>query len=57
MKDKGPTDSGKGYQGTCWRCGKVGHKASECARHVNVVEDSAEERFKDVDVGGVWTTC
>ena len=23
--------SGKGYQGVCWRCHKVGHKASECS--------------------------
>ena len=21
---------GKGYQGECWRCGKIGRKASEC---------------------------
>ena len=27
---KGKGGGGKGYQGTCWNCGKVGHKSSEC---------------------------
>ena len=29
---KGQKVGGKGYQGTCWRCGMVGHKANECTK-------------------------
>ena len=40
---------GKGYQGICWNCGKVGHKANECAaqRPAHAVDEEA-------DVGSVW---
>ena len=34
---KGLKGKGKGYQGTCWRCWQVGHKAAEC--HVQIVEE------------------
>ena len=51
---------GKGYQGTCWRCGKVGHKAAECGMtFVGLADDCEEEhtmekpRKEDADV--VWT--
>ena len=27
---KGQKGKGKGYQGTCWKCWRVGHKAAEC---------------------------
>jgi hypothetical protein len=53
--DKG---KGKGYQGTCFRCGKVGHKQTECyARIQNVEEEWAEEGGEEeepTEVGGVW---
>ena len=42
---------GKGYQGICWKCGKVGHKANECAaqRHAYAFE---QEIVEEADVGG-----
>ena len=49
---------GKGYQGTCWTCGVVGHKSSECLQHrpANSVEDDVGGAVShvEVDVGGVW---
>ena len=38
---KGGMDSGKGYQGACFNCGKVGHKAWECRsrRQVGAVDE------------------
>ena len=51
---KGPKGAGKGYQGTCWRCGTVGHKAAECTRQVQIVEEAREEIVEEVGVGGVW---
>ena len=38
MWNPNPTGA-PGYQGTCWRCGKIGHKAPECyAMEVDVLE-------------------
>ena len=48
---------GKGYQGICWLCGEVGHKAAECGgkgRRSGGVE-AVEEEEVVADVGGVWT--
>ena len=51
-KSKG---KGKGYQGACWRCGKVGHKAAECATcmDTNIVETSLVGEGDPVDLGGI----
>jgi len=45
----------KGYQGACWKCHRVGHKAWEC----NVVDEYAgheegEEGCEELDCDGVW---
>jgi hypothetical protein len=52
----GTKGGGKGYQGSCWTCGMVGHKSAECrSRRTNLVE--AEEEEVDVgtkEIGGVW---
>ena len=49
---------GKGYHGTWWICGVVGHKSSECLHHrpANAVEDDVGGAVShvEVDVGGVW---
>ena len=55
-KGKGP---GKGYQGACFTCGKIGHKAWECrgGRPVGAVEeedDDEEEPAGSVEIGTVW---
>ena len=45
---------GKGYQGACWKCGVVGHKAIECrSRGANAVEQDGDEH--EEQVGGLWT--
>ena len=49
---------GKGYQGTCWACGKVGHKSAECwqVRSAAAVEEVAgeEEGEQTRSVDSVW---
>jgi hypothetical protein len=51
-----PKGGGKGYQGTCWTCGMVGHKSAECrARRTNLVESEEEEVEPSTkEIGGVW---
>ena len=44
---------GKGYQGTCWRCGEIGHKAAECTK-AQVSEVTEEATVNQVDMSGVW---
>ena len=39
---------GKGYQGTCFKCGKVGHKAFECRSVQAVEDDGSEKTIEDV---------
>ena len=47
---------GKGYQGTCWTCGMVGHKSAECrTRRTNLVEaEEGEAETNTREIGGVW---
>ena len=53
LKGKGIKGKGKGYQGTCWNCGKVEHEASECnVRGAWLIEEEEEEQVEGV--GGVW---
>ena len=51
---KGSKGGGKGYEGTSWRCGQVGHKAAECTKHVHVVSEASPREVEEVGVGGVW---
>ena len=52
-KGFGQGGKGWGYQGTCWRCGKVGHKAVECGVNTNAVEEEQQDE-ESQEVGGVW---
>ena len=59
-KGKGFDGKGKdkdwGYQGTCFNCGKVGHK--ECvSTWAALVSEVAEEIIGSVEVGGVWVVA
>ena len=49
--------TGNGYQGTCYRCFKVGHKAAECYANVNEVDiqgEGEEENSEVRECAGVW---
>ena len=56
---------GKGYQGTCWTCGQVGHKSGEgkCGgkggvdRAVQEVEEERGIAVQGVEIGGLWSIC
>ena len=60
--EKGSKGGGKGkgfgYQGTCFKCGIVGHKANECDWWVQSAEEEGtvpkNEDGKKEEVGGVW---
>ncbi len=63
-KEKGDDTKCKGtgnwYQGTRWRCGKVGHKAWECeSKQVGSVEEEAGEEDENggenVQISTVWS--
>ena len=57
----GGKSGGKGYQGTCWKCGKVGHKALECG--VGMIGQAEEEEqsgtaeVNTVMIGAVEERC
>ena len=53
----GNKGGGKGYQGSCWTCGVVGHKSAECrTNRTNLVETEEEETEQPNtrEIGGVW---
>ena len=63
-KGKGKGAPGKGYQGTCWNCGKVGHKSAECwvdTRSTAAVSEADAEEYDGEAceerrcVDSVWT--
>jgi hypothetical protein len=59
-KGNGYGKGGKGYLGTCFACGRVGHKAAECRSVHNVEEELPQQEQKTTTIeevsvgGGVW---
>jgi len=51
-----PKGAPKGsFKGSCFVCGKPGHRATECqVRHANAV-DGGHEEGENEEIGGVWT--
>ena len=49
---KGEYGKGKGFQGTCWRCGGHGHRAVECQH--DMAEQVAAVESPDESIGGLW---
>ena len=56
-KGKGDKGAGKGgFKGTCYKCGKQGHKAADCRTRVDMVDEYEDEDECEMQpVGGVWT--
>ena len=54
----GDMGKSRGFSGTCWTCGKAGHRANECrSSGANCVQEWTEENQADqevVNMGGVW---
>ena len=61
---------GSGYQGVCYKCGIVGHKAADCTRNVGEIAGEPAQQGSptpevpgeakvagSVKVGGVWYVC
>ena len=55
---RGGKAQGKGYQGECWKCGKIGHKAAECGMLVGTVQDEeqGEDEANSVEESR-WAVC
>lgn len=45
-----------GYQGTCFKCHAVGHKAWECQSVEEEENEEEEEKGQKVECGSVWMT-
>ena len=60
-KGKGDKGGGKGwgYQGVCWKCNKIGHKANECWEGCPIqgLENEGETEGDKKEVGGVWVVA
>ena len=55
---KGGKGGPKGsFKGTCFICGKAGHRAADCTmKQANAVKKHEhEEEGEEVELGGVWT--
>ena len=56
-KGKGDKGAGKGgFKGTCYKCGKQGHRAADCRTRVDMVDEYEDEDECEMQLaGGVWT--
>ena len=56
-KGKGDKGAGKGgFKGTCYKCGKQGHRAADCRTRMNMVDEHEDEDECEMQpVGRVWT--
>ena len=47
-KGGGKGHKGKGYQGECWKCGKMGHKQWECrgGKSIGAIGEECDEEFE-----------